>query len=167
VAAASPAAVAASSDIVLMCVLDGKAVHDCVFGERGVASSAQARGKLLIDFSTIDPSATRDMAARAAAQAGLRWIDCPVSGGPGAARDGSMTIKGGGDADDFARADSVLADLGANVTRMGPIGAGQTTKIINQAIVGAGYVVMTEAATRFVSPLTFSALSGRPVALWM
>jgi 3-hydroxyisobutyrate dehydrogenase len=57
-----------------------------------------------------------------------------------------MTIMGGGDADDFARAASVLADLGANVTRMGPIGAGQTTKIINQAIVGAGYVVMTEAA---------------------
>jgi 3-hydroxyisobutyrate dehydrogenase len=146
VAAASPAAVAEASDIVLMCVLDGKAVHDCVFGERGIASSSQVRGKLLIDFSTIDPAATRDMAAHAASQAGLRWIDCPVSGGPGAARDGSMTIMGGGDADDFARAASVLADLGANVTRMGPLGAGQTTKIINQAIVGAGYVVMTEAA---------------------
>jgi len=146
VAAVSPAALAAASDIVLMCVLDGKDVHDCLFGDGGIATSTQSRGKLLIDLSTIDPSATRDMAARAAAEAGLRWIDCPVSGGPGAARDGSMTIMGGGDPDDFTRAAPVLADLGANVTRMGPLGAGQTTKIINQAIVGAGYVVMTEAA---------------------
>lgn len=145
-AAASPAAVAVACDIVLMCVLDGKAVHNCLFGDGGIATSSQVRGKLLIDLSTIDPSATRDMAARAASEAGLHWIDCPVSGGPGAARSGSLTIMAGGDADDFARGAPVLAELGSNVTRMGPLGAGQTTKIINQAIVGAGYVLMTEAA---------------------
>lgn len=146
IAAASPSDVVAASDIVLMCVLDGKAVENCVFGERGIAASAHTRGKLLIDLSTIDPAASRDMANRVAAQAGLGWIDTPVSGGPAAARDGSLTIMAGGAADDFTRGQPVLAELGSNVTLMGPAGAGQTAKIINQAIVGAGYVLMTEAA---------------------
>ena len=146
VAAASPAQVVSASDIVLMCVLDGTAVEQCVFGERGIAASPHTRGKLVIDLSTIDPAATRDMAARAAAQAGLGWIDSPVSGGPAAAHEGSLTIMAGGTLEDFVRGQAVLAELGSNVTHMGPTGAGQTAKIINQAIVGAGYVLMTEAA---------------------
>ncbi|HEV2042685.1 MAG TPA: NAD(P)-dependent oxidoreductase [Casimicrobiaceae bacterium] len=145
-AAASPADVIAASDIVLMCVLDGNAVRNCVFGPAGLATSGEAEGKLLIDLSTIDPDATRDMAARAFANASLDWIDCPVSGGPTAARAGALTIMAGGEAAAFERARTVLAELGTNVTRMGPVGAGQTAKIINQAIVGVGYVLMTEAA---------------------
>lgn len=146
VAAASPADVIAAADIVLMCVLDGEAVRHCVFGPHGLATARGTAGKLLIDLSTIDPAATQEMAARAAHDAGLAWLDCPVSGGPGAAREGSMAIMAGGAPHDFERARAVLADLGANVTHMGPTGAGQTTKIINQAIVGAGYVLMAEAA---------------------
>jgi 3-hydroxyisobutyrate dehydrogenase len=145
-AAASPADVVAAADIVLMCVLDGDAVRNCVFGRAGLAYSRDARGKLLIDLSTIDPGATREMAARASTEAGLDWIDCPVSGGPVAAREGSLTIMAGGNHESFERGRPVLADLGANITHMGPVGAGQTTKIINQAIVGVGYVLMTEAA---------------------
>ena len=146
VAAAAPADVIAASDIVLMCVLVGDAVRNCVFGPAGLATSRQARGKLVIDLSTIDPDATRDMAARASDNAGIDWIDCPVSGGPTAAREGALTIMAGGEAAAFERGRSVLAELGANVTRMGPVGAGQTAKIVNQAIVGVGYVLMTEAA---------------------
>ena len=146
VAAASPAEVISTSDIVLMCVLDGTAVEQCVFGERGIAASPHTRGKLVVDLSTIDPAATRELAARGAAEAGLGWIDCPVSGGPAAAREGSLTIMAGGTLEDFAGGQAVLAELGSNVTHMGPVGAGQTAKIINQAIVGAGYVLMTEAA---------------------
>ena len=146
VAAASPADVIAAADIVLICVLDGEAVRHCVFGPHGLATAHETRGKLLIDLSTIDPAATQEMAARAARDAGLAWLDCPVSGGPGAAREGSMAIMAGGAPHDFERGRAVLADLGANVTHMGPTGAGQTTKIINQAIVGAGYVLMVEAA---------------------
>ena len=146
VAAASPADVVAASDIVLMCVLDGDAVQNCVFGPAGLATARETRGKLVIDLSTIDPDATRDMAARASANAGLDWIDCPVSGGPMAAREGALTIMAGGEAAAFERGRTVLAELGTNVTRMGPVGAGQTAKIINQAIVGVGYVLMTEAA---------------------
>ena len=146
VAAAAPADVIAASDIVLMCVLDGDAVRNCVFGPAGLATSREVRGKLVIDLSTIDPDATRDMAARASATAGLDWIDCPVSGGPTAAREGALTIMAGGEVAAFERGQRVLAELGANVTRMGPVGAGQTAKIVNQAIVGVGYVLMTEAA---------------------
>lgn len=145
VAADSPAGVVKASDIVLMCVLDGPAVAQCMFGPRGIAAAPAARGKLVIDLSTIDPSAAREMASRGAAEAGLAWIDAPVSGGPGAAREGTLTIMAGGAPEDFARGQPVLAELGANVTLMGGVGAGQTAKIINQAIVGAGYVLMTEA----------------------
>lgn len=146
VAARSPAEVVAACDIVLTCVLDGKAVASCVFGDAGIASAAEAGGKLLIDLSTIDPGLTRDLASRAATEAGLAWVDAPVSGGPAASRDGSLTIMAGGAPGDMSRAEAVLAELGSNVTHMGPVGAGQTAKIINQAIVGTGYVLMTEAA---------------------
>ena len=144
IAAESPAAVAAASDIVMMCVLHTAAVERCVFEADGIAAAAKP-DMLVIDFSTVDPEATRDMAKRLQAQTGARWIDAPVSGGPPAARDGTMTVMAGGEEADFARAKDILADMARNVTLMGPVGAGQTTKILNQAIVGTGYVLMTEA----------------------
>lgn len=145
VAAPNPAGVAAASDIVLLCVLDGPAVQACVFGDGGIASAGPAAGKLLLDHSTITPDATRAMAARLAAETGMGWIDAPVSGGPLQARDGTLTLMTGGSEPDIARARPVLADLAANCTRMGPVGAGQAAKTINQAIVGTGYVLMAEA----------------------
>ncbi len=144
VRAESPAAVAAASEIVLMCVLDGAAVRNCVFGERGLASASKSR-KLVIDLSTINPDVARELAANLAATNGMRWIDAPVSGGPAAARDGTMTVMAGGAADDIAEIAPVMADLAANFTHVGPVGAGQTAKILNQAIVGTGYVLMAEA----------------------
>jgi 3-hydroxyisobutyrate dehydrogenase len=143
-AAASPAAVAEASDIVLMCVLHTDAVEACVFGENGIAKAARGP-RLLIDMSTIDPAATRDFAARLHAAIGTGWVDAPISGGPDAARAGTMAVMAGGAPDDIAAARPVMADLAANFTPMGPVGAGQTTKMINQAIVGAGFVVMAEA----------------------
>jgi 3-hydroxyisobutyrate dehydrogenase len=140
----SPAEVADASDLVLMCVLDGPAVENCCFGPGGLAE-AGGEGKLVIDHSTINPDTTLDVAGRLAARNGMGWVDAPVSGGPPAAREGSMTVMAGGDEADIARIGPVMADLAANFTRMGPLGAGQTTKILNQAIVGTGYVLMAEA----------------------
>src|SRR5262245_61488034 len=80
-ASASPAAVTAASEMVLMCVLNTEAVESCVFGRDGIATTAR-RGQLLIDLSTADPAATRRMAARLREQTGMAWIDAPVSGGP-------------------------------------------------------------------------------------
>jgi 3-hydroxyisobutyrate dehydrogenase len=144
VAAASPAAVAEASDIVLLCVLHTDAVRSVVFGPDGIAS-ASVRGKLLVDHSTIDPAASREMAERLRREAGMGWVDAPVSGGPQASREGSLTVMAGGDAADIERARPVMADLAGNFTHMGPAGAGQTTKVLNQAIVGTGYVLMAEA----------------------
>lgn len=140
----SPRAVAEASDLVLMCVLDAKAVENCCFMAGGLAE-ADGRGKLVLDHSTINPDVTQDIAGRLAERAGWGWVDAPVSGGPPAARSGTMTVMAGGEPADIERVQPVMADLAANFTRMGPLGAGQTTKILNQAIVGTGYVLMAEA----------------------
>ena len=144
VPAASPAAVAEQSDIVMMCVLHTAAVERCVFEPDGIATTIKP-DMLLIDLSTADPEGTRQMAARLKQQTGANWVDAPVSGGPPAARDGTMTVMAGGSEADVTTAREILADMARNVTRMGPVGAGQTTKILNQAIVGTGYVLMAEA----------------------
>lgn len=144
VAAATPAAVAAASDIVMLCVLHMAAVERCILGEDGVAATG-AGPSLVIDFSTADPDGTRAVAAKLKALTGAGWIDAPVSGGPQLARTGGMTVMAGGAPDDFDKARPILAQMAGNLTLMGPVGAGQTTKIINQAIVGTGYVVMAEA----------------------
>ena len=141
---ASPAAVTDASDIVLMCVLHTAAVEACAFGPNGIAETARP-GKLLVDLSTADPAATRDFAARLKRETGMGWVDAPVSGGPPAARDGTMTVMAGGGAEDIERIRSLMGEMAANFSHMGPSGAGQTTKMINQAIVGTGYVLMAEA----------------------
>ena len=147
VAASSPADVARKSDVVLMCVLHTEAVENCVFGPEGIASAGRLDGKILIDHSTIDPAATRTMAERLARETGMRWVDAPISGGPPAARAGTMAVMAGGEEADVEAIGPVMRDLAGNFTHMGPLGAGQTTKIVNQAIVGTGFVVMAEALT--------------------
>jgi 3-hydroxyisobutyrate dehydrogenase-like beta-hydroxyacid dehydrogenase len=142
--AESPAAVAAASDIVLMCVLDAPAVENCCFGENGLAT-AQGAGKIVVDHSTINPDATRDIAARLRQRNGLRWVDAPVSGGSPAARDGTLTIMAGGDAAHIEAIAPVMSALAGHFTHIGALGAGQTAKILNQVIVGTGYVLMAEA----------------------
>ncbi len=142
--ASSPASVADASDIVLMCVLDTAAVESCVFGDQGVVH-ARKPPRTLVDFSTIDPAATRAFAERLRQAAHTCWVDAPISGGPDAAREGKMAVMAGGAAADIDAVMPVMADLAGNFTRMGDVGAGQTTKMINQAIVGAGFVVMAEA----------------------
>jgi 3-hydroxyisobutyrate dehydrogenase len=143
-ACASPSEVAAESDVVMLSVLDANAVEQCVFGPRGVAA-VDGRGKILVDHSTCDPQATRDMAQRLEQQTHMRWVDAPVSGGPAAARAGELTVMIGGDAADIAAVTPLLRDLAGNFTHLGPIGAGQTAKLISQAIVGATCVLMAEA----------------------
>lgn len=145
--AASPCAVAEAADIVLLCVLDTGAVQDCVWGADGIALACRPGSLfgLLIDLSTIDPAATRDFAARLHGASGMGWVDAPVSGGPAAAEAGRLTVMAGGDPADMERAAPVLAALAVNVTHMGSVGAGQTTKLVNQALVGAGFVLMAEA----------------------
>ena len=143
-AADSPAAVAARSDVVMLCVLDTAAVESVVFGPGGVAE-AGSLGKVLVDHSTAMPEPTVRMAARLHDATGMNWVDAPVSGGPAFARDGQLTVMAGGEPGAVEAVLPVLRHYAARVTHMGPSGAGQMVKVINQAISGVGYVLMAEA----------------------
>lgn len=141
--AQDPAEVAASSDIVFVCVLHTAAVHDVVLGPAGVAEAARP-GAILVDHSTAMPIPTVEMAAELDRRTGMGWVDAPVSGGPGFARERQLTVMAGGDEAALARVQPVMAAYAARVTRVGPVGAGQAAKIINQAISGVSYVLMAE-----------------------
>ncbi len=143
-AAASPAELARNSDVIFLCVTDTAAVEEVVFGAEGVAQGAQ-RGTLLVDHSTIHPFATRAYAERLREATGAGWIDAPVTGGVVAAEAGTLVVMAGGDAADIERVRPILAHYSQRVTRMGPHGAGQATKIANQMIIGSNVAVVAEA----------------------
>jgi 3-hydroxyisobutyrate dehydrogenase len=136
--AESPAAVRAASDVVMLCILGDAAIESVCLGPNGLSSASGAR--ILIDFSTTSAETTR----RVAAKLDMDWLDAPMSGGPQAAEEGKLTLMAGGDPALYERLAPVLADLSGNMTLMGPLGAGQMTKVINQAIVGTNYVLMAE-----------------------
>jgi 3-hydroxyisobutyrate dehydrogenase len=138
-----PAALWAESDIALLCVLGEDAVSSVCFGAGGFASGAPG-ARLLIDLSTTSPEATRSFAARLGTETGAAWVDAPMSGGPDAAAAGTLTLMAGAAPETWVEAEPVLAALARNVTRVGDLGQGQTTKLINQAIVGCSYVLMAE-----------------------
>jgi 2-hydroxy-3-oxopropionate reductase len=119
-------------------------VRAAVFGKDGVASGASGE-KLLIDMSSIDPVDTAEMAARLKSETGMAWVDCPLSGGAPGALTGRLTIMAGGDGEDFERAREVMQHLATNYTLMGPSGAGQTVKLINQLFCGVLFQAMAEA----------------------
>ncbi len=144
IACDSPAEVARDSDIVFTCVTDTSAMHAIIFGQGGLVEGGAA-GKTLIDMSSIEPTATVEMAARLREKCAMAWIDAPVSGGPAACAAGTLTVMAGGDADDFARVEDVINHLAARVTLMGPNGAGQITKLVNQALVGGTLALVAEA----------------------
>lgn len=146
-AAEHPAEVAASASIIFMCLTDAKAVEAVVFGADGLASVA-GEGKVVVDFSSIHPDATRSIAERLKAANGMRWIDAPVSGGTKGAAEGTLAVMAGGDAADIARVTPYVLVMARGFTHMGPTGAGQTTKLCNQVIVGCTMAVLAE-ATRF------------------
>ena len=131
---ASPAAVAEQSDVIFTMVTGTSDVQQVVLGgdELGTGIVDGARpGSLVIDMSTIDPTATRAMAEVLAAR-GVDMLDAPVSGGPQGAADASLTIMVGGPTPAFERARPLFELLGTTVTHLGPSGAGHTTKACNQ-----------------------------------
>jgi 3-hydroxyisobutyrate dehydrogenase len=141
--AESPAAVARSSEIVMMCVTDQQAAGEVLFGPDGVAAGAK-RGLVVVDFSSIAPAAARDYAARLE-QNGMGLVDAPVSGGVAGAEKGTLAIMAGGKAEHVERVRPVVMQLASRFTRMGDSGAGQMTKLCNQVIVGSLIAVIGEA----------------------
>lgn len=142
-AAGSAADVARTCELVCLCLTDTKAVEDVVFGG-GALVTVMGPQHLVIDLSSIDPGATRTMAARLGTSCGAHWIDTPVSGGVVGARAGRLIVFAGGDAGDVARASVVFDALAQRVTHMGAHGAGQFTKSCNQQLVACNLMVIAE-----------------------
>ncbi|MUZ73878.1 NAD-binding protein [Agrobacterium vitis] len=141
---AQTAAEAASrSDYVILSLNAPHIIRAAVFGKDGVAEGAKP-GTLIIDMSSIDPEATRQLAGDAA-EKGLRWVDSPLSGGAPKAAIGELTLMAGGTEQDVADAHQVLQHVASNYTHMGPVGAGQTTKLINQVLCGLNFLAVAEA----------------------
>jgi 3-hydroxyisobutyrate dehydrogenase-like beta-hydroxyacid dehydrogenase len=133
-AAASAAEVAKQSDIVFLCLDSADAVEHVVFGPDGVASGGKGRTRLVVDNSTLHPLRTRELAKRLHSEAGIGWLDIPVSGGPGGATAGTLAAMAGGDAAELDIVRPVVMSYANRLTHMGPIGSGQATKACNQII---------------------------------
>lgn len=140
--AATPAQAAQEAEITITCVSDTPDVERLVLGPDGVIHGARP-GSLVIDMSTISPSATKEIAAELAAK-DVRMLDAPVSGGSEGAQQGTLSIMIGGDADDVATATPVLEAMGKTLSHVGPVGAGQLTKAINQIVVAGTYWSVAE-----------------------
>jgi len=143
--ATSPAALARSSDVVVTCLTDSPQVEEVLFGPDGLAEGL-APGSLLIDCSTLSPLKTQEFGQRLALQ-NVAMLDAPVSGGSEGAKNATLTILVGGEAPDFDRASGVLRAMGRTVTLLGPLGAGQWAKAINQVILAGVYLGVAEGVT--------------------
>ncbi|MDN4594589.1 NAD(P)-dependent oxidoreductase [Polycladomyces subterraneus] len=139
----SPRAVAEVSDVVITCVGDTPDVREVAEGPEGLLNGAR-EGLIWVDMSTIAPEATRELAARAAEQ-GVRMLDAPVSGGDIGAREGTLSIMVGGDAEVLETVRPVLEAMGKNIVHCGPHGAGQTVKACNQILCGLNLLAVVEA----------------------
>ncbi len=140
--AATPAEAAREAEITITCVSDTPDVRHLVLDAEGVIHGARP-GSLVIDMSTISPSATKEIAA-ALAEKEIRMLDAPVSGGSEGAQQGTLSIMIGGDAADVAAATPVLETMGKTLSHVGPIGAGQLTKAINQIVAAGTYWSVAE-----------------------
>jgi 2-hydroxy-3-oxopropionate reductase len=143
IACASPREVAERAEVVITMLPDTPDVERVLFGSPGVAEGLTA-GKLVVDMSSISPTATRAFAQRIE-RLGCEYVDAPVSGGAIGARDGSLTILVGAREETFARARPLLALMGKNITLLGENGAGQTCKVANQIIVALAIEAVAEA----------------------
>lgn len=143
-AAGDAAGAAAGADLVMTCVTTSDDLEQAVFGAGGVAETIGS-GAVLVDFSTTVVARTKAMAERLRAETGAGWVDAPVSGGPPAARSGGLAIMAGGSDADMARVQPVLEGLAASLVHLGPVGAGQVTKMVNQVCVLTNFVVLAEA----------------------
>jgi 3-hydroxyisobutyrate dehydrogenase len=143
VVAKSPAELASQCDIIVICVSDTADVEAVVLSDDGVLSGARP-GSLVIDCSSISPQTTREISARLA-ERNVAMLDAPVSGGSEGAKNGTLSIMVGGPEDQLERARPVFAAMGKTTTHVGPIGAGQTVKLVNQVLVVGNALAMSEA----------------------
>ncbi|MEX0627314.1 MAG: NAD(P)-dependent oxidoreductase [Cucumibacter sp.] len=135
--------VAAASEITMLCMDNSASVEARMFGPDGVIAGLTP-GKMVLDFGTSLPGSTLKIAKEVEA-AGGRYMDTPLGRTPSHGREGKLNIMAAGAAEDFARVEPVLRDLGENVFHVGPLGAGHTLKLINNFFAMTTAVAMSEA----------------------
>jgi 3-hydroxyisobutyrate dehydrogenase len=135
--ATTPAGVAEGADFVLACVGNDDDLRSVVLGDEG-AFAGMAKGAVFVDHTTASADVARELDG-IAREHGVGFLDAPVSGGQAGAENGQLTVMAGGDAEVFARAEPLMRAYGRAVTLMGPVGAGQLTKMANQICI-AGLV---------------------------
>lgn len=139
----SPADVAAAADVVFICVTDTRDVQQVITGDGGIMRSGRA-GMIVVDHSTISPSATRQLAADLRSK-GVQLIDAPVSGGDMGAKAATLAIMAGGDRNAFEQVRPLLEIMGRTITYCGDSGSGQLTKLVNQILVSVTELAVCEA----------------------
>lgn len=142
-AVASPAEVAANSDVTLMSLPNSAIVTEVVAGENGLLAGAAA-GHTIIDLSSVDPGCSRRLADRCR-ELQVEYVDAPVSGGVSGAEKGTLTIMAGGTEEAIAGLSGILAVLGGNIVHVGDVGAGDAVKIVNNLLLGANMAALAEA----------------------
>jgi len=168
--AESPAEAARGADAVLTCVSDTPDLEHVVLGEGGAAEGMEP-GAVVVDCSTVSPSATAGLAAQLA-ERGLGMVDAPVSGGSEGAENGTLTIFVGGADEHVAKAMPVLEAFGKRITHLGPSGSGQMAKAVNQVMIAGTYatvgegIALAQAAGLPLEKLV-EALSGGAAASWV
>jgi 3-hydroxyisobutyrate dehydrogenase-like beta-hydroxyacid dehydrogenase len=168
--AASPAEAAAAAEAVLTCVSDTPDLEHILLGPAGVAEGLESGG-LVVDCSTVSPAATAAIAATLR-ERGIGLVDAPVSGGSEGAERGTLTIFCGGTDADVARARTVLEAFGSRITHLGPSGAGQVAKAVNQVMIAGTYATVGEGialaeAAGLDLPQLVEALSAGAAASWV
>ena len=138
-------AAASQAEVIFTMVSDTPDVEQVLFGAQGVVHGAQP-GAVMVDMSTISPSATRRFATELAAH-GIAMLDAPVSGGDVGAINGTLSIMVGGQPEVFERVRSLFEVLGKNIVRVGDHGAGQVAKACNQIVVALTIQGVAEALT--------------------
>ena len=169
-AGSDPADVAAHAGIVITCVSDTPDVQEVILGARGVLAGAKA-GSLVIDMSTISPSVTRKIAVRLQ-EKGVHMLDAPISGGSEGAANGTLSIMIGGEAEPVERATPAFQAMGRTITHVGPTGAGQTVKLVNQIVVAMNMLAVGEGllfaqAAGVDLQKTLDAITGGAAGSWM
>jgi 3-hydroxyisobutyrate dehydrogenase-like beta-hydroxyacid dehydrogenase len=141
--AATPRDAADGAVAVITMVVDGAQVEEVLLGEEGAVHGA-APGTLFIDCSTIAPTDARRVGA-ALAERGMAFVDAPVSGSSPKAETGTLTIMAGGSDDDFARAKPFFDAMGETILHVGPLGHGQTVKVISNAVSATNAATLAQA----------------------
>jgi 3-hydroxyisobutyrate dehydrogenase-like beta-hydroxyacid dehydrogenase len=139
----TPRAAAGQAGIVITMVVDAPQVEEVLFGNDG-AAAALAEGALVVDMSTIAPSAVKSIAERLA-ERGIGFVDAPVTGSKPRAEDGTLTIMAGGSPEDFARAKPLFEAMGQLIVHCGPSGHGAMVKLLNNALAAINAAALAEA----------------------